>query len=131
MPEATGSAADEGRALPATDLITTSLAYRDGVAVLSVGGEIDAATAAALDTAIAGVLAQHPSAVVVDLSAVTFLGSAGLRILVATHARLSGSGHFAVVAHGPATSRPIQLTGLDEVLSLYPTLDDALVAMRM
>jgi len=34
------------------------------------------------------------------------------------------------VANNPATSRPMQLTGLDKVISLYPTLDDALTAMR-
>jgi anti-sigma B factor antagonist len=110
--------------------VPISVARRDGAAVLSVGGEIDLATAPALEAAIAAVLAEDPPALVIDLSAVEFLASAGLRILVTTQDKLAESARFAVVANGPATSRPIQLTGLDEAISLYPTLDDALGAVR-
>jgi anti-sigma B factor antagonist len=35
-----------------------------------------------------------------------------------------------VVARGPATRRPIHLTGLDKTFPLYPTLDDALTGVR-
>ena len=37
---------------------------------------------------------------------------------------------FAVVADGVVTRRPIRLLGLDAVLALHPTLDDALRAVR-
>lgn len=57
------------------------------------------------------------------------MASVGLRILAATQEKVSKSVQVAVVASNPATSRPMQLTGLDKVLSLYPTLDDALTAM--
>ena len=98
--------------------------------MLSVGGEIDLATAPALEEAIAGVLAEDPTALIIDLSEVTFLASAGLQLLVATHERIRESADFAVVAEGPATSRPIQLTRLDTIFALYSDLDDALVAVR-
>jgi anti-sigma B factor antagonist len=116
--------------LSAPGEVPISVARRDGAAVLSVGGEIDLATAPALEAAIAAVLAEDPPALVIDLSAVEFLASAGLRILVTTQDKVAESARFAVVANGPATSRPIQLTGLDETISLYPTLDDALGAVR-
>jgi anti-sigma B factor antagonist len=116
--------------LSATDPVPTSVGYRDGVAVLSVGGEIDLATAPALEAAIDEVLGEDPPMLVIDLSGVEFLASAGLRILVATRQKLGESAPFAVVASGPATSRPIQLTGLEEVFPLYPTLDAALGAVR-
>jgi anti-sigma B factor antagonist len=69
--------------------------------------------------------------VVVELSAVNFMSSAGLRILAATHEKLCKSGHLAVVASNPAVSRAIQLSGLDQLFSLYPTLDDALRGVRV
>jgi anti-anti-sigma factor len=116
--------------LPTTDPIATAVADREGVTVLSVGGEIDLATAHALEAAITDALAGDPPALVIDLSTVQFLASAGLQILVATYEKVSKSARFAVVANGPATSRPIQLTGLDDVFALYPTLDDALTAVR-
>ena len=37
---------------------------------------------------------------------------------------------FGIVAEGPATSRPIRLLGIDAILALYPTLDDALRDLR-
>jgi anti-sigma B factor antagonist len=110
------------------ELITISVEHQDGVVVLVVGGEIDVATAPVLDTAIVDVLAQEPSALVIDLAAVEFLGSAGLRLLVQTKDKLNGSGPLAVVATG-LVSRPIQLIGLDNVISLHKTRDDALTAV--
>jgi anti-sigma B factor antagonist len=116
--------------LSGTDTITTEVRHRDGIAVLAVAGEIDLATAPALEEAIASALAKDPAALVIELSAVTFMASAGLQILANTKEKLSKSAEFAVVANGPATSRPIQLTGLHEIFSLYPTLEDALTAVR-
>jgi anti-anti-sigma factor len=98
--------------------------------VLAVGGEVDLATAPTFEKAIADAVAEDPPAFVIDLTGVSFLASAGLQLLVATQERIGDSSEFAVVADGPATSRPIQLTELDKIFALYPTLDDALTAMR-
>jgi anti-anti-sigma factor len=110
------------------DQITTSVERRNGISVLAVWGKIDAATAAVLDSAIERVLELAGAPLVIDLSAVTYLASAGLRTLVATQKALRDD--FAVVAQNPATRRPIEITRLDELLVLYPTLDEALTAMR-
>jgi anti-anti-sigma factor len=103
---------------------------RDGVSVVSVTGEIDLVTAPALEQALGTVIADDPTALVIDLSAVEFLGSVGLKILAATYEKLGKSTEFGVVARGPATRRPIHLTGLDKTFPLYPTLDDALSGVR-
>jgi anti-sigma B factor antagonist len=115
--------------LSAADPITTSVAHREGVAVVTIGGEIDLSTAPAFEAAIAGALDDDPPVLVIELSEVRFMASVGLRILAATQEKVSKSARVAIVADNPATSRPMQLTGLDKVLSLYPTLDDALTAM--
>ena len=111
--------------MPAKDPLITSVSHDEGVAVLSVSGEIDLATIPAFEAAIADALTQRPTALIVDLSGVDFLASSGLQALVATRESLTGAAGFAVVANGPATSRPIQLTGLEEILSLHPTVADA------
>lgn len=113
-----------------SDAITTSVEHRDDITLLTVGEVVDLATAPVLEEAIDGLLAEEPKALIVDLSGVTFLASVGLRLLVSTHEKLGGSGQFAVVASGPITSRPIQLTKLDEVFAMYPTLDEALTRVR-
>ena len=113
-----------------TDAITTSVEHRDDITLLTVGEVVDLATAPVLEEAIDGLLATGPQALIVDLSGVTFLASVGLRLLVSTHDKVGESGQFAVVASGPITSRPIQLTKLDEVFAMYPTLDEALTRVR-
>ena len=55
--------------------------------------------------------------------------SAGLEVLVNAH-RLAGSGtRLAVVADGPATSRPIQITGVDDYVPLFATANAAMAAL--
>ena len=125
-----GELLDKEWALSETDAITTSVERRDDVTLLAVGEVVDLATAPTLEEAIDGLLAEEPKALIVDLSAVTFLASVGLRLLVSTHETVSKSGEFAVVASGPITSRPIQLTRLDQVFAMYPTLDEALAGVR-
>jgi anti-sigma B factor antagonist len=98
--------------------------------VVAVGGEIDLSTAPAFEAAVATALNEEPSVLVIDLSDVTFMASVGLRILVATQEELRKSVQVAVVANNPATSRPIQMTGLDEIISLHLTLDDALASAK-
>ncbi|OBI91045.1 STAS domain-containing protein [Mycobacterium asiaticum] len=99
---------------------------RDGAVVLAVSGEVDMLSAPQLAEAISTSLAHKPAALIVDLSKVEFLASAGLSVLVNGQAEVVAPTKFAVVADGPATSRPIKLMGIDSLLSLHRTLDNAL-----
>ncbi len=116
--------------MPTPDAMSTSVEHRGDIAVLTVSGVVDLATAPALEEVTDQLVGQKPSALVIDVREVTFLASVGLKILAATHRDLAPTGCFAVVADGPATSRPIKLTHLDEVFPLYATLDDGLAAVR-
>jgi anti-sigma B factor antagonist len=107
-----------------------SVAHHDEIVVLTVGGDIDLSTAATLETAIDAALIGSPMALIVDLSAVEILGSAGLRVLGAAKEKVAIPRRFAVVASSPATRRPIELTDLDQVFSMYQTLDDAVRSLR-
>lgn len=112
------------------DTMTTSVAVRDGATVLTVAGEVDLATAPALETAIEGILASKPTALIIDLTAVSFLASAGMAALVAAHQRAGEATTIAVVADGPATSRQLKMTSLDQVFALHSTLEAALSSLR-
>jgi anti-sigma B factor antagonist len=104
--------------------------WRDQDVVLAVSGELDLVTAPDLSESVALVLEKSPSAVVIDLSDVGFLASAGMSLLASTHQQLGSDAGFAVVADGPATGRPLTLVGLDEVFGIYATVDEAFVALR-
>lgn len=102
----------------------------DRVVVLATRGDVDMVTAPSLEEAIAAVATREPEAIIVDLSGVDFLASAGMSALVTAHNQLAQSGRFAVVADGPGTSRSLKLVGLDAVLRLYPSVDEALNDLR-
>jgi anti-anti-sigma factor len=99
------------------------------IEVLSVAGVVDMLTAPQLEEAIVVAAEDSPQAVIVDLGAVDFLASAGMGLLVAVRDELPTSVQFAVVADGPATSRPLKLVGIAEVVGLHATLDEALAAL--
>jgi anti-sigma B factor antagonist len=100
----------------------------DRVAVVSVSGVVDMLTSSQLEAGINDVLEQQPAAVVVDFTDVEFLASAGMGVLVAAHDKAGSEVAFSVVADGPATSRPLKLVGIAEIVNLYPTMDQALAA---
>ena len=58
------------------------------------------------------------------------LASAGMQVLVDAQEMLGSSAAFAVVADGPGTSRPLEVIGLTDSLTVVPTLDEALAAVR-
>lgn len=111
------------------DLMTFSVEHREGVAVVKVEGEIDTSNATVLMTGVADVIAERPSALIIDLSVVRFLGSAGLGVLLQAKQDVHGWAEFAVVALGRVTRKPLEVTGLDAELSVHDTLDGALAAI--
>jgi anti-anti-sigma factor len=117
-----------GDAYPLADTMTTSVSVRDEATVLTVVGEVDLATAPTLENAIDATLGGTPAALIIDLSQVSFLASAGMAALVAAHQR-AGATPIAVVADGPATGRQLKMTSLDQVFALYRTLDEALTGL--
>jgi anti-sigma B factor antagonist len=66
--------------------------------------------------------------VVIDLSEVSFLGSAGLAALVdaAVAAEARREPLRVVVDHTRPVIRPLEATGRDQVLQLYRSVEDAL-----
>jgi anti-sigma B factor antagonist len=112
-------------------LMTVRSADRDDAVVLTVSGDIDGLTAPRLRAAMVEAfdrLAGRP--LVVDLTAVRFLGSPGLRVLrdsAEEAVRHRGSQPLRIVVDETRpVIRPIEIVGLDEILALYHTVDHAL-----
>ncbi len=101
----------------------------DGAVVIGVSGDVDMVTAPRLAEAIDAAIATSPAALIVDLSKVQFLASAGMTVLVTAQAQVVPPTRFAVVADGPGTSRPIKLMGIDSTFALYKTRDTALAGI--
>ena len=109
------------------DSFEVDVNWKDRLVVLTVRGTVDLVTAPQLAESISSAAGNQPSAVVVDLTDVEFFATAGMSVLVSAHARLTPSARFGVVAEGPATARPMKLVGVDEVVTVYATIDSAIV----
>ena len=98
----------------------------DDVVVVTATGAVDMLTAPQLHDVITAALGRTPTCLIIDMTQVDFLGSAGMQILMATRDRLNPGTRFAVVADGPATSRPLKITGIADFIDLFSSLEVAL-----
>lgn len=101
------------------------------LAVLSMPAEVDLTNAAALLGRILTVLDRQPATVIVDMTATTFCDSAGVNTLVRAHQRAASvQAELRLVAPGRAVRRILTVTGLDRLISVYPSLAASLAAGR-
>jgi anti-sigma B factor antagonist len=112
-------------------LMTIRTEERGDVLILTVEGDIDGLTAPRLSSAIAdGFGRLDGRTLVLDLTNVRFLGSVGLRTLRdSAHEAVQHRGVEplrVVVDQQRPVIRPIEITGLDQILALYHTVDEAL-----
>jgi anti-sigma B factor antagonist len=100
----------------------------EGVPVVTAPEEIDITNAAGLQAALLEAAGPGRTLVVVDMSGTRFCDSAGLNALVTAvrRARADG-GEVRLVAVGQAVARVVALTGVDRVVPIYASLEDALM----
>jgi len=106
---------------------TATVHERDGRTIVAAAGELDVHTAPILQAELSDRSQQDRPALVVDLTDVGFIDSTGLGVLVTTlkHVRESG-GTLDVVVTSARVHKVFALTGLDVVIPLHETLDEAL-----
>ncbi|WP_035304749.1 STAS domain-containing protein [Actinokineospora inagensis] len=114
-----------------SDLLTVEFADRDDLVLLHVRGEIDMGTAPALrdhlETAVGRGADGAP--LLIDLTGVGFLASAGLALLVEYHTRCRDAGRpLRVLTGGGAVLRAIEVSSLDNVLEVHPSVEAAIAA---
>lgn len=111
--------------------MTVRSSSQDEAIILTVCGDIDGLTAPRLRKAVAEAFDQLDGRLlVVDLTDVTVFGSPGLRILrdsadEAVHHRGLQPLRIVVDETRPVI-RPIEMVGLDQILALYYSVDQAL-----
>ncbi len=107
--------------------VSFAVEERDGIPVLGVSGEIDVYTAPSLRERLLDLAQQGTTRVVVDLSAVSFVDSTGLGVLVSGLKRFrEAGGDLVLVVVQPQILKVLEITGLTTVFSVHATVDDAL-----
>ena len=102
---------------------------REGRLTVRVTGDLDLLTASMLRERLWPKLKAPNRVVVLDLTPVGFLGSAGLSELVAANDTAIRNGvQLIIVAASRAVLRPLEITGLRTLFAVYESLDEAVRA---
>jgi anti-sigma B factor antagonist len=91
---------------------------------------IDAAVAIEFKDAMRVQTDSGPDMVVLDLSQVEFIDSSGLGAIVAAMKHMGAERKLALAGLTPTVERVFQLTRMDSVFSVFPTLEGALAELR-
>ena len=100
----------------------------DVAVVVSLAGELDLYNANAVRDALLECCAEAPDRLIVDLSAVKFIDSTALGVLIEARTRLPNRRGFLLAAPGLETRRALEVSGLDRHFSVHGSLDEARAA---
>ena len=104
---------------PTSDLVTVDVSGVAPTVRVTAEGEIDSTSAPVLRDRLDGLLDGDVRDLTIDLTAVTFLDSAGLCVLAAAYRRASEHDvRVHVLASSRAVIRPLQITGLFDLLQV-------------
>jgi anti-sigma B factor antagonist len=96
----------------------------DAVTIVSVRGDVDASTAPALREAVLKAAASD-GRLLLDLSEVSFMSSAGLRVLLVLHRTIDGNrGRVVLVGLAATVRETMAATGFLKFFSTAATLDE-------
>lgn len=89
--------------------------------LVTVSGDLDAATAPSFYETLARLEVERVHNVVLDLAKVTFMDSTGVGVIVTEHKRLRHSGGRLTIFSPPSSVRRLfEITGLTTVLDIVP-----------
>ena len=101
-------------------------ARQDGVLVLTPAGRIDSTSAGALEARLAAALGGASPRLVLDLSGVDYISSAGLRVLLVAARRVQATGgRLALCGMGQPVRQVFQLAGFLPLFTIQDTRDAA------
>jgi anti-sigma B factor antagonist len=99
--------------------------------VITVAGEIHVSTAPRFSLLLDDAIGRGKTAVVLDLSAVEFIDSTGLSVLLNGLRRVTRQrGRMALVCTNPTVLRLFEITRLDATFDIHATREAALSAVR-
>lgn len=104
---------------------------KEGIHVFRVGGRLDATSAPILERKLVHIVETPGAQVVIDLKGLSYLSSAGMRVMLAASKRLKhAGGQIAFSSAQEPVMDIIKLAGFEHVLKFYPTELAALKAFK-
>ena len=116
--------AGTGRFAPVT-ILEVETRPAEGLVQGVLRGELDLSTVGKVEEELARVESDEPKLLVLDLAALNFLDSTGLRLMVMAHQRAEKQGRRLVIVKGPETvHRVFTITKLDEKLEMVDDVSE-------
>ena len=97
----------------------------DGVAKITLAGELDAAAAPAFKAEVEKAIAEHPRRVALLLEQLEYVASAGLRVLIFAKQKLGADVDIFIVGAQPAVAETLKLTGFNYSVVMLDQYDAA------
>ena len=109
-------------------LSNVELEHEGPIAIAVVSGEVDMSNAASVREQISGSVSTNDEALVVDLTSLAFIDSAGLHVLFDLAAALSERRQHLrlIVPPGSQVARAVEIVGLPRAISVDPDRETAL-----
>lgn len=109
----------------------TVVARDDEIVQISLVGRMDALGVEDIAIPFTAATATRKAQVAVDLAQVDFLASVGLRLFFANARSLQQrGGKMALAGAQPDVQAVLDATGVGQIISLYPAVDEACAALR-
>lgn len=111
--------------------ITLSNSVVDGVVVIRIGGFLDGHTFVDLERHFDQVIKAGNRRLVLELSGLTYIASAGVGLFINTNHRLkSDGGRVELVNPSPNVGEIFSILGLDAIFTLHAKVEDAVAAAK-
>ncbi len=102
-----------------------------GTAVLMIQGRIDGSNAMEFQENLQGTLTETDQIVVLDFGELTYISSAGLRVLLMVAKELSRrSGSLAVCSLSESVQEVFQVSGFDKIIMVRASKEEAVAAIK-
>lgn len=99
----------------------------EGITVAAIRGRLDSVTAAGFDAQAASILADRCQRILLDMSATTYLSSAGLRSILTIIKRVAAcGGRVGMFSVPPPILEIIEISGFQTLMDIYPDRETAL-----
>lgn len=107
----------------------TEVRHENGVTVVAVSGSVDALTAADMTGVIVSQIAEGRANLVVDLTGLEFMSSAGLRALLgAVKETRSNGGDLRIASSNPGIDKVLKMSGFHNIAKVFTTASDAVAS---
>ena len=99
--------------------------HKNGFVVATIAGKIDATTSPEFEDQVMNLIDSGTKYIILDLGAVSYLSSAGLRILILLAKHLYGTGQLALCNVQETVDEIISMVGFKKYMLFFPTREEA------